>query len=235
VKRQGRGPEQSAPSLSREGEEVYVQNNWKVTVPEGTAGEWSVQRFTVRKEDIVLQFGDMLHGRFVPPGDYTRLVRGHTVVMSDTPDERRDHAEVIYRARGRVFLAGLGLGCVLQEVALKEEVEQVTVVEKSREVIDLVWPHYRERFGAERIRLYEADVFEFPLGTERYELAWFDIWDGICSDNLEDMKRLTRKFGRHAYWKGSWGRSHIESERRAERMRGGSITAAMLRSGRISV
>jgi hypothetical protein len=30
---------------------------------------------------------------------------------------------------------------------------------------------------------------------KRYDMVWHDIWDDICSDNLEGMAKLHRKYG----------------------------------------
>jgi hypothetical protein len=40
------------------------------------------------------------------------------------------------------------------------------------------------------------------------------------TDNLEDMHKLHRRFGRRADWQGSWGRSFLEHVRRQEQRMG---------------
>jgi spermidine synthase len=131
--------------------------------------------------------------------------------MSDTPDERRDHLSAIREAKGHVLLNGLGLGCVLQSCLEKEGVTKVTVVEKEEDVIALVAPHYQERYG-DRLEVVHADAFEYkpPKGV-RYGMVWHDIWPNMCADNLPEMHRLHRKYGRRTEWQGSWGRAYIES------------------------
>ncbi len=67
---------------------------YKVTVPKGNSGRWSVDKIIIDKEDKKngKYNGRLGPGRWVPPGTYTRLVRnGDVVVMSDTPAEIRDH------------------------------------------------------------------------------------------------------------------------------------------------
>lgn len=192
--------------------------NWwerfKVDVPVGCCGAWRVERFVVDEAGSRwADLQDSLHGcggRYVPPGTYTRLVRGGGVweetVMSDTPAEVGDFLEVVDRASGVCLVNGLGLGVVVNALLLKEEVERVDVVEISEEVISLVGAHWLGRFGG-RLRIVCGDAFVWrPARGVVYDVVWHDVWDGICGDNLEGMKRLHRAYGRRARWQGSWAR-----------------------------
>lgn len=186
-------------------------NKYMVDVLEGRSGKWVVERFTVPKESF-----QGFSSRCVPAGTYTRLMRGETVVMSDTPDEIRDCLLPIHKAHGRCLVAGLGLGMVARAMLLKDEVEHVTIIEQSPNVIALMGPWLKERFR-DRVEIIYADIMTWtPPKGARYAVAWFDIWDNICSDNLEEMKTLTRRFGRRAAWKGSWSREMCEMQKRQE-------------------
>lgn len=90
---------------------------------------------------------------------------------------------------------------MLKNILLKPEVTDVTVVEISQDLIDLVAPHYQDP----RVTIVCADAFEYktPKG-KKYGMCWHDIWSGICSDNLEEMAKLHRKYGKKAAWQGSW-------------------------------
>lgn len=176
----------------------------KVTLPDMASGEWRIENFKTDRQD----FHAMLHGRSVPVGEsFTRLMRGHTLVMSDTPAEMRDHWEAVYEAKGSCLLNGLGIGMVLKNILLKKEVTDVTVIEVSQALIDLVKPHYKDT----RVTFVCADALTYkPPKGKRYDMVWHDIWDGICSDNLKDMKKLHRKYGRLTKWQGSWCRYEVE-------------------------
>ena len=176
----------------------------KVELPEMVNGNWRVERFTVDRPD----FHSMLHGRAVPVGEtFTRLKRGGTLVMSDTPAEMRDHYAPVLNAKGACLINGLGIGMVLRAVLKKPEVTSVTVVEISREVLDMVSPHYADP----RVTFVHADALQYkpPKGV-RFQMVWHDIWDDICADNLPQMHALHRKYGRRTDWQGSWGRHEIE-------------------------
>ncbi len=185
-----------------------------VTVPEGTSGKWSVVQFEIPEHSIE-NLRMMMDGRGATPGNYTKLhCKGRGVIMSDTPAEKQDHAQFVLEARGHCLINGLGLGMCLQAALLKPEVEHVTVVEIDQDVIDLVWRHY----ASDRCTIIHASAFDYkpPKGI-RYGAVWHDIWDSICVDNHDEMKRLHRKYGRRADWQGSWGRPEIERTMREEK------------------
>jgi len=199
-------------------EVATVSDKYKVDIPEGRSGDWRVERFTVSPEHASMERVRALSngGRFVPEGTYTGLYRGQVVVMSDTPDEIRDHREAIFQAKGKCLVNGLGLGVVARAMLETPEVEHVTVVEKSVDVIDLVGAHLLLEYQIERLEIIHKDCFDFqPEKGERWNVVWHDIWDYLCEDNLPEMHRLHRKYGRRCDWQGSWGRDYIERRRRA--------------------
>ena len=174
-----------------------------VAVPEGQMGAWRVERFTVERPPLQYK------RRSVPPGSYTRLVHARRgVVMSDTPDEKRDHLFFVARAQGHVLINGLGLGMCLAAVLRLPQVERVSVVEADADVIALVGPHFS---GDPRVEIVHADAYAYvpPKGV-RYGAVWHDIWDEITAENLPGMMRLHRKYGRRADWQGSWARDLCE-------------------------
>lgn len=188
-----------------------------VDIPDGVSGDWEIKTFTVSKEQE--DFGKLRaaisfssRGRYVPAGTYKGLYRhgsfGTTVVMSNTPNEISDHAVFIYRACGSVLINGLGLGVSLRAILDKPEevglVDHVTVVEISQDVIDLVYPYFKDRYAG-RVEVVRADALQY-VAKGSYDCVWHDIWDHISHDNLPSMKRLHRKYGRKCDWQGSWGR-----------------------------
>lgn len=186
-----------------------------VTVPPGEVGIWRVEKFTVSDTHSKLEWVASHDGRYTPPGTYTKLMMGGTLVMSDTPDEMRDHSYFIHVAHGRVLLNGLGLGMVLKKLLEKPEIEHVDIVEVSEEVIALVGPTYQDD---PRVHVHHGDAltFKFPTGS-KWNYVWNDIWDDLCLDNLPEMDRLHRRYGRRAEWIGSWGRGYLELMREREK------------------
>ena len=195
-----------------------IKNIERVTVPEGESGDWKIERFTVSKKDAEsfnLRCTYSGYGyRYIESGTYTSLLYRGSVVMSDTRAEVNDHHNLVYHAKGRILLNGLGLGLALQMCATKPEVELIEVNEISRDVINLVGPHYYKLFPNKIFHINLADAFIWRPQDKRYDVVWHDIWNNICSDNIEAMKKLHRRYGHWTKWQGSWGRSDAEYARR---------------------
>ena len=186
-----------------------------IDVPDGAVGNWSVQSFEVNRDaSRATRLRAALKGDrdlFVPAGHYKRLVCGEDVVMSNTPMEVRTNAAFIRAARGDVLIHGLGLGMVLKAILAKRSVRSVLVVEKHREVIELVGPTYH---ADPRVHIVHEDALEFTgLRGQRFDVAWHDIWTWISDENLPEMFRLHRRWGRRVGWQGSWCRDACEDMR----------------------
>ena len=193
---------------------------FKVTLPAMESDIWSIRKFTVPavNDTVGERYGD----RRPPPGDYTGLWRKvdkwyhppesyagflsllpgsrKDPVMSDTPAEVKDHVPFIKKAQGVVLVAGLGLGMVTKALLAKPSVDHVVVVELDKNLINMVGPHY----ACDRLTIVEGSIFWGPDALQRptripvntqYDWAWFDIWDTIDMDNLEDFDALRDTWG----------------------------------------
>lgn len=202
-------------------------DRYKVKLPEGEQGGWKIEHVKVSKLDSDLsKLNFIQHGRgSVPPGTYTQLIRADgdawtMPMMSDTPDEIRDHLGFIFEAKGRVLIHGLGIGMCAMAVAKNPEVKSVLVIEKDPDVIALVAKHLQAQRCGKKIEVREADAFTWkPEKGERWNTIWHDIWPTLCEDNLPEMATLHRKFGRRCDWQGSWGKELLKS-RRQQRKQG---------------
>jgi hypothetical protein len=178
-----------------------------IDVPDGKSRDWEVSTFTVEADDPSQVISAFKTGRYVPAGTYKRLTRKGQVIMSNTPDEIRDCSEFIREAKGKILINGLGLGVILKAILNKPEVEDVTIIEFSEDVIKLVAPTYIDK----RVNIIQASAFDYqPPKNIRYDCVWHDIWDDMCSDNLKEMATLHRKYGRRTNWQGSWGKEYIQ-------------------------
>ena len=180
-----------------------------VNVPCGKSGDWAIEEMILTEEDVKLHnFRAALHGdcRFVPPGNYKKLTRNGTVIMSNTPAECIDFLYFVncYETKGNILINGLGLGVVLTALLAKPEVEHITVIEISEDVIKLVGPTFAED---PRVTIIHANAFTWkpPKGV-RYNAVWHDVWDNICEDNLPEMTKLHRKYGKRCNYQESWAR-----------------------------
>lgn len=187
-------------------------------VPDQRSGEWSVSHVTIDKHMAAMEnmryIRDGTPELCVFPGTYKRLIRGGTLVMSNTPMELKSNHEPVHRARGNVLINGLGLGIVAHSCSLKPEVQRVVVVEKSLDVINMVLPHLR----LDKVSIVHDDCFEWKAPKDiRWDVVWHDIWDDIAQDNLKEMATLHRRYGRKCEWQGSWMKEFLERERKRER------------------
>lgn len=209
--------------------EPTYEEMMKCTIPEGKSGRWGVERFTVDKTGADWERvratvrGD---GRFVPEGTYTRLIMKSGgwsgAMMTDTPDEIRDHWRPFLQAKGLCLVTGLGLGCVVQAMLESQKpdgsfwVDKVIVIEIEEDIINLVGTHLKARYG-DRLEIRHADALEYvPPKGERYDVVWHDIWPTICVTNLKTMGKLHRKYGRRCNWQSSWQRERLKLMKQRE-------------------
>lgn len=176
---------------------------------EHTRGPWRIERRTINREPLSFRRG-------VPPGTYTGLLRNGNVWMSDTPDEKRDHYSAYLEAKargGRCLVHGLGLGMVVKAMLDLPNVDHVDVVELDADVIALSGPAFAAYGDRLTIHHDNALTRRWPTGT-RWTVVWHDIWRDICEDNLSEMSKLHRSYGRRCDWQGSWSRELLLSDRR---------------------
>lgn len=176
---------------------------------------FAVQHFTVTEEDVqLMKLRDMIHGRReydgFRAGVYVKLIKKGDLfndpMISDTFMEKETQFDFVEAAYGDVLIAGLGIGMVVLAVQEMPIVSSVTVVEKEREVLDLVAPQLHLR---DKTVIVPEDIFEYAKHSflPKWDTIYFDIWDNICGDNWEDMKKLQRMFRsklREGGWMSCW-------------------------------
>lgn len=197
-----------------------------VDIPEGELDGIKVQRFDIEKNNIHNTM-NAIRGRGTRSGTYTRLLDNGNLWMSDVDAEKRDHMEPILRIEQdkaqRVLINGLGLGMVLKAALTFDHVAHVDVVERDARVIELVGTHYQKD---PRVHIHHADAYEqatkWPSGT-RWDVGWSDIWGDVSADDLPDMARLNRSYGRRCRWHRCWFQQDLkyqrDQEKEYERMR----------------
>ena len=95
------------------------------------------------------------------------------IVMEDSDTELRQHLQIWMRARGRVLVTGLGLGCVVRGLAAKDEVERIDVIEIDRAIIDAIGPEFE---ADPRVHIVEDDARTHRVNGRRWDFAWHDLW-----------------------------------------------------------
>lgn len=170
-------------------------------------GRFKIRRFNMTEKDVehakmMAMFGGYYGDVYsLKPGEYIKLIDADRdeIVMSDTPMEVETNSSFVENAHGRVLVGGLGLGIILLEIQDKKEVSEIVVVEKYQEIIDLVAKNLPLN---DKVKIVQSDIFDFAV-EKGFDTIYFDIWNTICEDNWEDMKKLRRKWCR-AITKGGW-------------------------------
>jgi hypothetical protein len=213
-----------------------LYEKYRVSVPEGRAGPWRIERFLVTQRDARMSqlratLNPQRNDRSVSPGWHTGLYHDERgVIMSDTRSEVIEHLDAIWRIQlptaQRVLVHGLGLGMILRVALMQEHVRWVDVVELDHDVISLTAPHYEEmddqlqrawgvQYLEPRFKVHHANAYthRFRPGT-RWDVCWHDVWDTISTDNLPRMERLHRRYGGRCGWQGSWAKDQCQAAAR---------------------
>lgn len=156
---------------------------------DGNVGDFKLEHYEIKESDF---YARVRIG--IPVGRYIRLIHGSECVMSDTPMEKRTNREFVANAHGNVLIGGLGIGLILLAIQDKEDVKQITVVEKNKEVIELVGSQLPLN---SKVNIVNDDVFEYkPL--LKYNTIYMDIWNYINEDVYnEQMKPLISRYRRY--------------------------------------
>jgi len=192
-------------------------------VQPGEKGAAKVEIFEVSHEESVFtSLRAIQHPHeYVPEGSYARLKVDGETVMTDTRMERRSNSEFCFHARGRVLVAGLGLGMILHHPLEDPAVTDLTVVEKSQDVIDLISPTLQ----SPKLNILNADIFTWrPTQGAQFDTIYFDIWPNISDESLDEIRKLHRAFRPFLApdgWMESWMRKELLSRRRQDKRRAG--------------
>ena len=198
--------------------ETMVKEFNVMDIPDAKSGNWEIRTFEVKDDTDKFIFNFRAGSRRIRSGIYKGIYRGGHVIMSNTPAELNDHYEYELKVGQKdcktVLINGLGLGCALSMALKNPYIEKITVVEISQDVINLVSPYINDS----RVQIICEDAYLYKP-TENYDVVWHDIWDDICSDNLEGMAKLHRKYGRKTKWQSSWCKSERQYKKRQEKKR----------------
>lgn len=172
---------------------------WKVIQP-ARMGEFVIEHFELTQEKVVFEqvLRPGIYTRFLEPGRYVRLAKGGEIMMTDTGYERFSNLAVVKAAHGNVLIAGLGIGMILLPILNKPDVESVVVVEKERDVCNLVLPQLQEYLDFAVFRKLHVEVADiFAYRTEMtWDTVYFDIWNTIDGAHYQQMKKLRYRYGR---------------------------------------
>lgn len=165
------------------------QDMTKILSP-AKCGDYAIEHFVVSDKDIRA----MIDG--IWPGEYVKLTYRGGLLMSDTSMEKRTNIEFVRNAYGDVLIGGLGLGMIVLAIQDKPDVNNITIIEKSEEVISLITQQVNFN---EKVNIIRDDVFTWKPGKgRRFDCIYMDIFPYINEDVYhEEMKPLKRKYGHY--------------------------------------
>lgn len=125
--------------------------------------------------------------------------------MSLTPAELLSLRPGTKRAKGHVVIGGLGMGHQLIEVALRKQVKQITLVERSQSLIDFILPRVRKHLPPQHRQSLKVVVGDFYEAVKplQADIALVDIFPGYAPRGWERRKLAASAPGIADWW--MWG------------------------------
>lgn len=125
--------------------------------------------------------------------------------MSITPNEIETMEKSINDAYGNVLVLGLGIGYYPYMLSLKENVKSITIIEKSKEAIELFINEIYPQFTNKIVNIIEMDAFQYLENIDtkiNYIFAdlWHDVSDG--KDLYLKIKQYEKNYQmiKFSYW-----------------------------------
>ncbi len=137
----------------------------------------------------------------------TLLKHNNQYIMSDHESETHEHIPFFNQPLcGKILVTGLGVGLINEYLIAIPEIERVVIVEKYKEVIEMVWPHCKRD---ERFEVVHADA-ETWEPTMHFDYAWLDHWTEHFDMKREDWwESVYEKYKHHADVAMIWKPTHL--------------------------
>lgn len=142
-------------------------------------------------------------GYFSKDYDYPTISLYGQEWMSLNPHEIRTMEVPIQVAKGKILTLGLGLGYFAYMTHLKEDVEEVYIIEMDLELIKLFQKHLLPLFPyKEKIHIIKADALAFinQINDKDYDFIFSDLWHDV-SDGLPMYIKLIQRFNSFKFTK----------------------------------
>lgn len=220
-----------SPSIRILDKDKYVRNPYykNINLEDIAEGSWEIRwenyapYQAIICDDMIIDddFTEIAPLGFFPDGfKFPAILENGNEWMTLTPVDLDTCEEAVEAAKGRVLTFGLGLGYYAYMASEKKDVESVTVVELSSEVISLFKKHILPKMpNRHKIKIVNCDAFEYAEKTmpkERFDLAFVDTWRD-ASDGAPMYKRMKAlehlsPNTRFLYWVEGFLRSRCRAE-----------------------
>lgn len=165
-----------------------MYKNMSKLLKDGKVGDFKLEHFEIKNNDLYA----LLHG--IQPGTYVKLTQNNEVIMSNTQMEQHTNIDFVENAHGNVLIGGLGIGMIILAIQEKETVKSITVIEKNKEVIELIQQQLPLN---EKVKVINDDVFNYKP-VQKFNTIYMDIWNYINEDVYEnEMKPLMKYYRKY--------------------------------------
>lgn len=125
--------------------------------------------------------------------------------MSITPNEINTMQKAVDEAKGNVLVFGLGLGYYPYMISLKDDVKNITIIEKDKKIIEIFNKYLLPQFEHKnKIKIIEMDATKYSFDDKTYSYVFIDLWktpdDGIDLFLLFKKKEKEYKSTTFSYW-----------------------------------
>jgi len=104
----------------------------------------------------------------------TALKINGDIVMVDDPLHWIGMQRLAEHCKGRVIIAGLGLGLILHHLVKNKDVDEIGVIENNKDVVDLIEPLLPQD---DRVTIHIEDIRAFELSfLAMFDTIVFDVW-----------------------------------------------------------
>ncbi len=136
-------------------------------------GPWTISRYHAQSWQEMQLLGWSSYTRLQRVSWASLHLEQGEIVMEDSARELRKHLPIWLAAKGRVLVAGLGLGCVVRGLLVNPRVEHIDVVEIDAGILRVVGAEFA---GEPRVSLHLGDALKWDQPGARWDYAWHDLW-----------------------------------------------------------
>lgn len=185
-------------------------NEYLFQIPEERRGDWYIHREIYGAESsqsdwvkVHIEHNEHRYPGLKAGDNVTMLKYKDKVVMSPSAAELADHYNLLTEhAYGHIHINGLGLGIIPYILDKMDNVERITIYERSSEVLELVQETLLK--NTSKVKVYKRNAFLGPSSQLLIDYVWHDIWSDISSNNLKGMKMLCKIWEPFCYMQDCW-------------------------------
>jgi len=181
-----------------------MRSDWRpaLDIPEGKQGKFRIEHRVfgpgeaiplINQRTAIFRGCKPANIKYDVPVRFHYLTEDGGTWTSDVPQEQEQQARAVMGFTGEVLVGGLGIGMIAHILAEMRMVRRIVIVEKQKEVIDLVWPHIQKELHGKG-EIVHANLFQYLRETdENFNYAFYDIWTSDGERTLKEYVLPLRK------------------------------------------